>query len=144
LGFPDFQYPILRIVGCKRAGIAGGKVQAGLSVSYPADRWLQEVFLDAEGSVMRSAFSILSCGSLVASFGSLSGSDKWLGAFSILSCGSLVASFGCWGWKCPKTHLSVSYPADRWLQVCPRKRSRLLISLSLSVSYPADRWLQAQ
>ena len=62
----DFQYPILRIVGCKKMKLWPAAWNLLLSVSYPADRWLQELapqIVDA----LRSPFSILSCGSLVAS-----------------------------------------------------------------------------
>ena len=39
---PFFQYPILRIVGCKTSASAHAASEAAkLSVSYPADRWLQ-------------------------------------------------------------------------------------------------------
>ena len=63
----DFQYPILRIVGCKPAVRMRSSRRPRLSVSYPADRWLQGGDLAHALDALGLSFSILSCGSLVAS-----------------------------------------------------------------------------
>jgi len=87
-----FQYPILRIVGCK-AGLAarGGSARSPLSVSYPADRRLQEKWQVETGSVWEAfqypILRIVGCKAQVRSLALVSGT-----AFSILSCGSSVAS----------------------------------------------------
>jgi len=62
-----------------------------LSVSYPADRWLQAPLFHLALLGSLQAFSILSCGSLVASLLALSNLQAGFQTFSILSCGSLVA-----------------------------------------------------
>jgi len=113
----------------------------GLSVSYPADRWLQENEALACG-LESAAFSILSCGSLVARAGA---ADRGRPAFAfqypilrIVGCKSLPKCWPAWG----RPRLSVSYPADRWLQAVGLTWRGFLLT-GLSVSYPADRWLQA-
>ena len=161
-----FQYPILRIVGCKCSHSRARSMSApGLSVSYPADRWLQVPPQNVHPRG-RTTFSILSCGSLVASWvlgahrrhchdhfqypilrivgckmGPPPESQPAATAFSILSCGSLVASGVYGGGLRRSAGLSVSYPADRWLQD-GRSATKRAGSTGLSVSYPADRWLQ--
>jgi len=87
-----FQYPILRIVGCKAISPTWRASCLPLSVSYPADRRLQGP-RKARSTCARRSFSILSCGSSVAS-----------------DAVSLAADVDA-------ILLSVSYPADRRLQV---------------------------
>jgi len=138
----NFQYPILRIVGCKHLDLGSGDEQRRLSVSYPADRRLQGG-LQRPALAQRQPFSILSCGSSVArlAWHKIRGFGR--PSFSILSCGSSVASVPCGPAAQRRAGLSVSYPADRRLQVVsskPISRNQAV----LSVSYPADRRLQGR
>jgi len=137
-----FQYPILRIVGCKTSLSRLVMNVPNLSVSYPADRRLQDQ-LEQVGDERSESFSILSCGSSVArEVVTPQELAKWpdfqYPILRIVGC-KLNES----GLSADVTSLSVSYPADRRLQ----GRSWPTTSppwLRLSVSYPADRRLQAR
>jgi len=165
---PSFQYPILRIVGCKSGDCTKGPRGMALSVSYPADRRLQDepskvgeeaVNVHFQYPILRivgckahdhrlappleSPFSILSCGSSVAS-SSLAACIRFAStSFSILSCGSSVARRSYGVGVDNGEILSVSYPADRRLQAPSVERYTWPVGY-LSVSYPADRRLQGR
>jgi len=114
--YDDFQYPILRIVGCKSA-----------YRTSPAARQRPFSILSCGSSVASCLgatglqsptfpFSILSCGSSVASEAPPSATPSPQPSFSILSCGSSVASVLNLHGGGAVGGLSVSYPADRRLQ----------------------------
>jgi len=105
-----FQYPILRIVGCKCFPLRGCGGNLDLSVSYPADRRLQDGVLPA-GANARKIFQypiLRIVGCKASSPSRASGQGK----------------------------LSVSYPADRRLQ---ERRSRLTQPGAQVFQYPILR-----
>jgi len=135
-----FQYPILRIVGCKVSRQALGVGYLNLSVSYPADRRLQAScscrrsrpstafqypILRIVGCKPGKALHPLHPARLSVSYPADRRLQGWHAtsdgfkihpAFSILSCGSSVARRSRGRPRYCATTLSVSYPADRRLQ----------------------------